>query len=110
MTKTRRERKKVKSVLFSISLCACAIIASVVYGLKDMVEDLGEMTYTTVRGTQRYMERVSIYPYPFHAECLTVRSDHPSSYSSLCRPGSGNSDRQLGRREILDGFFGWGLF
>ena len=107
---TRRERKKVKSVLFSISLCACAIIASVVYGLKDMVEDLGEMTYTTVLVTQRYMERVSIHPYPFHAECLTVRLDHPASYSSLCRPGSGNSDRQLGRREILDRFFGWGLF
>ena len=106
---TETKETKLKSVLFSISLCACAIIACVIYGLKDMVEDLREMTYTRFGGT--LVERVSIYPYPFHAECLTMmRSDHPSSYSSLCRPGSGNSGRQLGRRAILAWFFGWGLF
>jgi hypothetical protein len=83
-----------KSVFFSISLCACAIIASVIYGLKDMVENFGEATYTILHG---YTVSVSIHPYPFRAECLTLRSDRPSSYIALCRPGSRKYDRQLGR-------------
>ena len=76
MAKVRRERKKVKSVLFSISLCACAIIASVIYGLKDMVEDLGGYSITS-GGAYCVRESIHPYPYPFHAECLTVRSDRP---------------------------------
>ena len=93
MVNSRRARsnlKKVKSVLFSISLCACTIIVSVFYGLKDF----GETTYVTF---DNYTVRVSIHPYPFHAECLTLRSDWPSTYTSLCRPGSREYDRQLGR-------------
>jgi hypothetical protein len=95
----RKRRKQVKSVLFSGFLCTCAIVASVIYGFNDVVEDFGEIIYTDFGP---YSVKVSIHPYPFHAECLTVRSAHPSSYTSLCRPGSRKSDRQLGRCGFLD--------